>query len=316
MPDQNTGSADMRVRIQRETSPGTRTSHLSGAGGELHMTTGASGAVPGLAWRNTRFRSGISTSIEVAAGANFDMVVLQIPLRGRWQIEYADAPPTDALPRLSRLSVPSAIFAFPPGQYAQFSMQVSLDTVGRWYGDTLPDGVRPLVSDRLRGNLHSEGILSVSQRRALQAALLGQHPLEALQIEGLSLQILGQFLQQLDGTVLEPGLGSKEMQAAREARELVTERLRDPPTLGELAAMTHVSARRLKIALREEFGQTLHQMVTEARFEEACAALRAGEGIKSIAFRLGYANVSAFGYAFRRRFGLSPAAWRERTARA
>lgn len=310
-------SIDMQVAIERATpSAGSREHRQANARGTLRMKTGTSGHVPGIAWRHTGFHAMGATAIEVSGPDTHDMFAIQLPLRGQWNVEFADGRSSHARPLLSRLAVPTALFSFSAGHYAQFSLQVTLDSVAKWYGNALPGGVRALVADRLPGSLHKDLAVPAQQRDALQKALLDTNPLQNLVIEGISLQLLGQFLLQLeDGVILEAGLSVKEARAAQDARQMVEENVADPPSMGALAAATGVSARRLEHALREEFGMTLHGIVVESRFAEACRALRDGEEIKSIAYRLGYANVSAFGYAFRKRFSMSPGAWREQSLR-
>src|SRR3546814_6911548 len=80
-----------------------------------------------------------------------------------------------------------------------------------------------------------------------------------LMLEGAALQMMAVFLDGLCGTGEDraDGLSFREESAAREARTRLLADMRDPPSAGELAAATGLSARRLNRAFRPLFGASV-----------------------------------------------------------
>ncbi|MGP9537358.1 helix-turn-helix domain-containing protein [Brachybacterium sp. AOP43-C2-M15] len=86
----------------------------------------------------------------------------------------------------------------------------------------------------------------------------------------------------------------------------------DPRTVQELAAAVHVSYRTLERAFLQETGLTLHQWRITSRMQSATRLLREGIGIRAVAARVGYANVSAFGRVFKEHVGDTPRRYAQR----
>lgn len=75
----------------------------------------------------------------------------------------------------------------------------------------------------------------------------------------------------------------------------------------ELASIAGVSERSLLRAFRQELGTSPAAYWRERKLDAALDLLRAGaHGVAEVAHKVGYDNPSAFGDAFRRRFGRSP----------
>ncbi|MFC6672809.1 AraC family transcriptional regulator [Marinobacterium aestuariivivens] len=77
--------------------------------------------------------------------------------------------------------------------------------------------------------------------------------------------------------------------------------------LADLAAVAHLSPRRLSELFKDCFGMTPQQYQLERRMQEAWALLETSNlSIQRIAERVGYGNLAAFSDRFRRHFGKSP----------
>jgi AraC-like DNA-binding protein len=86
-----------------------------------------------------------------------------------------------------------------------------------------------------------------------------------------------------------------------------------PPTLNELAQQYGRSAKLLNEEFAAEFGRSINGFMTEYRLEQAHAALAGSNiSIKQLAARLGYAHVSNFALAFKRRYGYPPGSLRRK----
>jgi len=87
------------------------------------------------------------------------------------------------------------------------------------------------------------------------------------------------------------------------------------PTTMDLARLTGFSRRHLHRTFLRTTGQTLHQYIEALRFEKAKSLLLGSElSMKQISAKLGFANQSSFGIAFRRASGQSPTEFRKQFA--
>jgi AraC-like DNA-binding protein len=94
-------------------------------------------------------------------------------------------------------------------------------------------------------------------------------------------------------------------------RAVLVDRLQDPPSLAQLAAMLHLSTRTLRRRLAAE-GVSYREMLAQLRSQKAEDLLRDGElTVEEVAQRLGYAETSSFTHAFRRWTGVGPRAHRQ-----
>jgi transcriptional regulator GlxA family with amidase domain len=89
-------------------------------------------------------------------------------------------------------------------------------------------------------------------------------------------------------------------------------------SVDELAARTFLSVRHFARTFREEFGVTPAEFVADARLSEASRRLSLSArrmNIDAIGRSVGYENADVFRRAFDRKFGVTPAVYRERFGR-
>jgi AraC-like DNA-binding protein len=90
----------------------------------------------------------------------------------------------------------------------------------------------------------------------------------------------------------------------------VESRLFEAPDIRALASVAGASASTLLRAFRRELGCTPRAYWHNRRLDEALVLLRSGRrSIAELATHVGYENPTAFGFAFRRRFGKPPSAF-------
>jgi PAS domain S-box-containing protein len=82
-------------------------------------------------------------------------------------------------------------------------------------------------------------------------------------------------------------------------------------TLASLARLLSRQAAYLGRLFQREVGVTVHEYVTRARMESGAAQVRAGVKIEAIAMELGYRSKKNFYRQFKRRFGMTPDAYRQ-----
>jgi DNA-binding response OmpR family regulator len=97
------------------------------------------------------------------------------------------------------------------------------------------------------------------------------------------------------------------------ARQILRERLADPPTLTELARLVGTNQPRLSKGFRTLFGTTAYGFVRECRLRRARELLAETRlPVKSIALEVGYRGTSDLTRAIKDRYGLTPTALRQR----
>ncbi|MFB7512427.1 helix-turn-helix domain-containing protein [Streptomyces sp. NPDC056144] len=96
-----------------------------------------------------------------------------------------------------------------------------------------------------------------------------------------------------------------------EMRRYLADHLSRPVTVPEIAAAVHLSARHAERLFRRETGGSLMATLRRMRLDlGAVLLLDSGTSVTEVAHACGYADVRAFGTAFRRAYGHSPLAHR------
>jgi AraC-like DNA-binding protein len=106
----------------------------------------------------------------------------------------------------------------------------------------------------------------------------------------------------------------RDLERVHAARDIVLTQLDAMPTLGELATMVGTNEFTLKRTFKRVFGQPVYAFALAHRLEHAKKlVLETDLSLKEIATAIGYAHASHFSTAFRRRFGVTPSACRDRS---
>jgi AraC-like DNA-binding protein len=91
------------------------------------------------------------------------------------------------------------------------------------------------------------------------------------------------------------------------AREILIQRLENPPSLIELARHVGLNDCTLKRGFRQVFGQTAFGLLHDYRLEQARQLLEERRlNVSEVARTIGFANRSYFAAAFRKKFGVTP----------
>jgi AraC-like DNA-binding protein len=99
-------------------------------------------------------------------------------------------------------------------------------------------------------------------------------------------------------------------------RQCLADRLQDPPTLGELAAMAGISRFQLLRRFAAVHGCTPHAWLVQQRAERARGLIRRGGTLADAAAETGFADQSHMTRIFTRQFGFTPGAWQHAHTRA
>ena len=119
------------------------------------------------------------------------------------------------------------------------------------------------------------------------------------------------------------GAGPTETAGREETRGRLTQLLRQMSeaelsmcSFRQLARQLHCSARHLSRLFREEFGVPFRVRQTETRLQRARQILEESDDkIVNVAYESGYRHLGLFNAMFKKRFGLTPSQWRQRSRR-
>ncbi|MCI1676676.1 MAG: AraC family transcriptional regulator [Ewingella americana] len=133
----------------------------------------------------------------------------------------------------------------------------------------------------------------------------------ALYLSGKALEIIAYTL---DGIAAPPAptenallrLSSADLDKLNRAKQLLSERMLNPPTLAELALSVGMNTRKLTVGFRRLFGESVFEYLQSLRLETAWQMLTAGDvSVSTAAYQVGY-SPAHFSVAFRKKFGVSP----------
>jgi AraC-like DNA-binding protein len=97
------------------------------------------------------------------------------------------------------------------------------------------------------------------------------------------------------------------------ARDYAQARFDQPLTLEEMAQIACLSPNHFLRTFRQVFRQSPHQYLTALRMERAQKLLAVTElSVTEICYAVGFASLGSFSWLFRRHFGISPEAYRQR----
>lgn len=149
----------------------------------------------------------------------------------------------------------------------------------------------------------------------LDLVLLSQ-PSNRLLCEAKSLELLARFLQaRVDHRV--EGISRSDRERLLQARELLLSDLARSPTLAELSRACGLNTLKLKRGFKLLFGQPVATLHQGERMAAAWRLIESGAmSVTEAGQHLGYSNLSHFGAAFRRAYGLLPSELRRRAVSA
>ena len=105
---------------------------------------------------------------------------------------------------------------------------------------------------------------------------------------------------------------AKDRDKLIEAKELLTSRMENPPTIIELSKLTGINEYKLKRGFKELFGTTIFGYIHQTRMRLAQKLLLGTDkSAKEIAYETGYNSPQHFSTAFKKEYGVSPNSMRE-----
>ena len=177
-------------------------------------------------------------------------------------------------------------------------------------------------SDELQSLTVNQGVMKSFQvtpamrnliATTLSIPLIG--PLRKLYLEGTVLQIFSLIFQNaLDEPVIADSADRRDNEirkALEQACTLLTRDLANPPSLLQLSQATGLGVRKLSREFNQAHDMTLVEYLADQRLQAARDLIQdqPDVSIKALAHDVGYKHVSNFTSAFKRKFGITPAAF-------
>lgn len=134
--------------------------------------------------------------------------------------------------------------------------------------------------------------------------------IKRLYFKGKAYELLSLYFHQPEDADTEacPFLTDEEnVRKIKKAKEIVIERMTDPPSLSDLALQVGLPLKRLKEGFKEIYGDTVYGFLLEHKMEYARQLLDSGgNNVNEVGMQVGYSTSSHFIAAFKKRYGTTP----------
>lgn len=238
----------------------------------------------------------------------------QTTIAGHARVDFLDGPHADADARhalLFRAARRAAAYSLTGGtRFWSAGYGLDVARMARLFDGDVPATLRPLLAPQTRTSMvvsvHLDRRMREVARNLFTRELNG--PLRKLMLEGAVVQLLALQAAALGAQApARAGLTRREQQKVAEARDCLLADMRDPPSLGMLAARVGLSEKKLNAGFKVRFGATVYETLRNERLEHARLALEAEKlPLKDVARRVGYNHVTNFINAFAARYGAPP----------
>jgi AraC-like DNA-binding protein len=134
--------------------------------------------------------------------------------------------------------------------------------------------------------------------------------LKPIYIKGKVYELLSYYFNQSHQDEIEfcPYIANEEeVNKIKKAKEIVLDRMNQPPSLSELSKMVGLNIKKLKIGFKEVYGLPVFGYLLNYKMELAKDLLQENQyNVGEIALQLGYSTSSHFIAAFKRKYGITP----------
>lgn len=185
--------------------------------------------------------------------------------------------------------------------------------------DSIPDDFRSILDGSDNNHYYYSRIMTPSMQIAVHQIFNCPYQgftrrmyLESKALELISLQ-LSQLVFGRNGPVKPPVLRPDDIERIRHARDILIDNIQNPPTIRELARTVAINEFKLKQGFRQTFGTTVFGYLQDYRFETTRLLLEENcMNVSEVAFTVGYSDIKHFYDSFKKRFGITPGAYRRK----
>ena len=134
--------------------------------------------------------------------------------------------------------------------------------------------------------------------------------MKELYFKGKVYELLSLYFNKSEDPSLEqcPFLIDEEnVQKIRIAKDIILERMTDPPSLENLSVEIGLSLKKLKEGFKQLYGDTVYSYLLDHKMEEARRMLDSQKfNVNEVGLKLGYSTASHFIAAFKKKYGTTP----------
>lgn len=134
--------------------------------------------------------------------------------------------------------------------------------------------------------------------------------LQKLYLKGKTFELLSLLFNHNEDQNIEncPFLSDEDDVAKiRKAKDIIIQKMSEPPTLQELADTVGINIKKLKMGFKQIYGDTVYGFLFDYKMEYARKLLESGShNVTEAALKVGYSSASHFIAAFRKKFGTTP----------
>ena len=132
----------------------------------------------------------------------------------------------------------------------------------------------------------------------------------ALYCKGKIYELLSLYFNRSPETQVEqcPFLVDEEnVQRIRQAKEIIINRMAEPPSLSQLATEVGISLKKLKEGFKQIYGDSVYSFLFDYKMEVARKLLETGRyNVNEVGLRVGYSTASHFIAAFKKKYNTTP----------
>ena len=214
----------------------------------------------------------------------------------------------------------SGTIEYTQGQTTILSAYIDRNVLNTLIGDQLdclPKTVQKILEGQFVPFYFQSGRMTPTMNLAAKQVVLCPYQglTKRLYLESKLLELLALLLHETTGDRCDSHhngvLKSDDVERIYHARDILLSDLEHPPSLLQLSRFVGLNDYKLKIGFREVFGTTVFGYLFHRRMERAQELLMSEElNITAISELVGYTNLSAFSTAFKRKFGVTPTAYK------
>ncbi|NNK10733.1 MAG: helix-turn-helix transcriptional regulator [Flavobacteriaceae bacterium] len=137
------------------------------------------------------------------------------------------------------------------------------------------------------------------------------HPnITDLYLKGKVYELIALYFNRADTTSIEqcPFLADEDnVKRIRRAKEIILERMAEPPTLKELSEEIGLSLKKLKEGFKQIYGDTVYSFLFDYKMEMARKMLESNQyNVNEVGLKVGYSTSSHFIASFKKKYGTTP----------
>jgi AraC-like DNA-binding protein len=163
-------------------------------------------------------------------------------------------------------------------------------------------------SKKYYDNLPFTSSIAVVLSQILQARV--HDSMKSLYFKGKIYELLSLYFNKNDDSSIEQCpflIDEQNVQKIRNAKDIILDRMIDPPSLDALALEIGLPLKKLKQGFKQVYGDTVFAYLLEHKMQEARRMLDSQKyNVNEVGLKLGYSTSSHFIAAFKKKYGTTP----------